>query len=172
MGNGLKQRIAGTIVLTALGLTLLPLMIDFADPEKIDRTSKIPLPPSLEVENIVKATKPEQVGSKNNLKSLFDTLLSSPATDGSTGPGLHQDGLPKAWIVQVASFVDEVKADQLRSALIEKQFKAFSKKVKIDGRDHYRVYIGPKLQKNSALETKKNVDSQFNTDAIVLNYVP
>ena len=72
MGDGLKQRIAGTIVLTTLGLILLPLMIDFADPDKIDRNSKIPPPPSLEIENIVKAKKPEQVDSKNNLKSLFD----------------------------------------------------------------------------------------------------
>lgn len=172
MGDGLKQRIAGTIVLTTLGLILLPLMIDFADPDKIDRTSKIPPPPSLEIENVVKAKKPEQVDSKNNLKSLFDTFMSSPTTDEVAEPALNSDGLPKAWIVQVASFVDEVKADELRNSLIKKDFKAFNKKVKIDGRDHYRVYIGPKLDKNSASETKKTVDEQFNTEAIILNYVP
>jgi DedD protein len=161
VSDGLKRRIAGTIVLTALGLVLLPLVFDFADPEKIDRSSKIPQPPSLDIKNIVKAVKPDQVETKSDLKSLFDTFLSDAT-----------DGLPKAWVVQVASFVDEGKANELRGALVNRDYKAFSKKVKIDGRDHFRVYIGPKIDKRNALKVKDAVDTEFNTESIVLNYVP
>ena len=48
MSEGLKHRIAGTIVLGILGLIVLPLLIDFADPAKIDRTTKIPPAPSIQ----------------------------------------------------------------------------------------------------------------------------
>lgn len=172
MSDGLKRRIAGTIVLTALGLVLLPLVFDFADPEKIDRSSKIPQPPSLDIKNIVKAVKPDQVKTKSDLKSLFDTFLSDASDDVPAAASLTEDGLPKAWVVQVASFVDEGKANELRGALVNRDYKAFSKKVKIDGRDHFRVYIGPKIDKRNALKAKDAVDTEFNTESIVLNYVP
>ncbi len=172
MSDGLKRRITGTIVLSALGLVLLPLLFDFADPDKIDRSTRIPQPPSLEVKNIVKASRPDQVETNNRLTPLFDIFLSDVTNDTQTSPGLTEEGLPRAWVVQVASFVDGGKADELRSVLVNKDYKAFSKKVKIDGKDHFRVYIGPKLDKKNAFKVKKAVDRQFKTESIVLNYVP
>ena len=124
------------------------------------------------IKNIVKAVKPDQVETKSDLKSLFDTFLSDATDDAPAAASLTEDGLPKAWVVQVASFVDEGKANELRGALVSRDYKAFSKKVKIDGRDHFRVYIGPKIDKRNALKVKDAVDTEFNTESIVLNYVP
>ena len=47
MSNGLQQRIIGALVLGALGLIILPIIFDFADPLKIDRTSKLPAAPEI-----------------------------------------------------------------------------------------------------------------------------
>jgi cell division septation protein DedD len=40
VSDGLKQRIIGALVLGALGLIILPVLFDFADPLKIDRARK------------------------------------------------------------------------------------------------------------------------------------
>ncbi len=45
MSEGLAKRVAGTLVLGVIGLIVLPLLIDFTDPNKVDRTTKIPAAP-------------------------------------------------------------------------------------------------------------------------------
>jgi cell division septation protein DedD len=61
VSEGLKQRIAGTIVLGLLGVIVLPLIIDFADPAKIDRSTKIPPAPSIQAVALDKAQRPSNV---------------------------------------------------------------------------------------------------------------
>jgi DedD protein len=172
VSDGLKQRIAGTIVLGMLGLIILPLLIDFADPDKIDRTTKIPPAPSLQVNDIVKSDKPDAISVYSSLKALFDTDSSSPADDTQQAPGLNSNKLPRAWIVQVGSFVDQRKASELQRKLSSKGYPVFQKKVTVDDEPRYRVYIGPKLDKNKARAIKKEVDTLLVTDSIVLNYIP
>ncbi len=79
MSEGLKQRIAGTIVLGLLGVIVLPLIIDFADPAKIDRSTKIPPAPSIQPVALDKAQRPSNVSEKPVLNPLFDKILSKPA---------------------------------------------------------------------------------------------
>ena len=64
MSDGLKQRIVGALVLGALGLIILPVLFDFADPLKIDRTSKLPAAPEIEAVQVVKAER--QQGCQKN----------------------------------------------------------------------------------------------------------
>ena len=71
MSDGLKQRIAGALVLGALGLIILPVLFDFADPLKIDRTSKLPAAPEIEAVQVVKAERPAGVPEKSLLSSIF-----------------------------------------------------------------------------------------------------
>jgi len=51
-------------------------------------------------------------------------------------------------------------------------FKAFVKTATIDNKIFYRVYVGPKADKRRAIAEKAQIDSNFSTDAIVLQYVP
>ena len=51
-------------------------------------------------------------------------------------------------------------------------FKAFVKVAEIDTKTFYRVYVGPKADKRRAMAEKANIDRNFSTDAIVLQYVP
>ncbi len=172
MSEGLKQRIAGTIVLGLLGVIVLPLIIDFADPAKIDRSTKIPPAPSIQPVALDKAQRPDSVLEKPLLDPLFDKTLSTPAESGGLSSGLNADNLPNAWIIQVGSFIEARKSINLQEKLVEDGHKAFIEKVKVEGEYHHRVYIGPKLDRRRALGVKADVDAKFDTDSIVLSYEP
>ena len=172
MSEGLKQRIAGTIVLGLLGVIVLPLIIDFADPAKIDRSTKIPPAPSIQAVALDKAQRPSNVSEKTTLNPLFDKTLSKPAKLDGVPSGLNSNNLPNAWIIQVGSFIDASKSLELQQNLVEDGHKAFTEKVKIEGEYHHRVYIGPKLDRRRALIVKADVDAKFDTDSIVLLYEP
>ena len=59
MSNGLKQRIIGALVLGALGLIILPIIFDFADPLKIDRTRKLPAARKISPVDVARAQRPD-----------------------------------------------------------------------------------------------------------------
>ena len=75
----------------------------------------------------------------------------------------------KAWSVQVASFANKSKSQQMQRALVSEGFNIFSKNLKIKGNNLQRIYIGPKLDKSTAQAIKQKVDSQFGTESIILD---
>ncbi|MGB0449888.1 MAG: SPOR domain-containing protein [Porticoccaceae bacterium] len=173
MSNGLQQRIVGALVLGALGLIILPIIFDFADPLKIDRTSKLPPAPEIKSIDVAKAQRPDSSAKLGETDSLFDTAKSQPADDSTEGfYGLEENDLPRAWVLQAGSFEEKTKAEKLMQQLRDSGFKAFVKTATIDNKMFYRVYVGPKADKRRAMAEKARIDSNFSTDAIVLQYVP
>lgn len=172
MSNGLKQRIVGVLVLASLGLILLPLVFDFADPKRIDRTSLIPPAPEINAPDIPSA-KPPVAADNQTTSAIFDIAKSLPSTaQKDKNYGLNESGLPDAWVLQVASFAEQSKANELTESLRAKDFKAFKKTVKIEGKTLHRVYIGPKLDRRRVVVDKERVDKLLATNSIVLKYVP
>jgi DedD protein len=57
-------------------------------------------------------------------------------------------------------------------SLREKQFKAFKKRVELTDGTMYRVYVGPKIDRRRAIAAKAEIDQLFNTDSLLLKYVP
>ncbi len=173
MSDGLKQRIAGALVLGALGLIILPVLFDFADPLKIDRTSKLPAAPEIESVQVVKAERPVGVPEKSLLSAIFDIEKSEPATDSSEKHyGLNASDLPNAWVIQVSSFARQDKAEEFMNRLRKEKHKAFIKTAVVKNKPRYRVYVGPKIDKRRAVKEKVAIDATFKTDAIVLQYAP
>ena len=173
MSDGLKQRIIGALVLGALGLVILPVLFDFADPLKIDRTSKVPAAPEIEAVQVVKAERPAGVPEKSLLSAIFDIDKSLPASDSNEkNYGLNASDLPNAWVVQVSSFAEKDKAEEFMNQLRKAKFKAFIKSVAVKNKTRYRVYVGPKIDKRRAVKDKSKIDAAFKTDSIVLQYTP
>jgi len=160
VSEGLKHRIAGTIVLGILGLIVLPLLIDFADPEKIDRTTKIPPTPSIQPTELEKVQRPDAIEVVSSLQSLFDGGSSSPVTEESKSFGLDDNKLPTGWFVQVGSFSEEARAVELQ------------RQVKVDDEFRFRVSIGPKIDKRRALADKVAIDEKFGTNSMVVSHQP
>jgi len=97
MSNGLRQRIIGALVLGALGLIILPIIFDFADPLKIDRTSKLPAAPEIKSIDVAKAQRPDSSSKLGEADSLMNFAQSKPADDSSENfYGLDENDLPRA----------------------------------------------------------------------------
>ena len=172
MSNGLKQRIIGALVLGALGLIILPIIFDFADPLKIDRTRKLPAAPEISPVDVARAQRPDSSAKLAETDSLFNTAKSQPADASGEAYGLDENDLPRAWVLQAGSFGEVDKAESLMQQLRDSGFKAFVKSAEIDNKTFYRVYVGPKTDKRRAMAEKAKIDSQFSTDTIVLRYEP
>ena len=87
-------------------------------------------------------------------------------------PVLDSDGVPVAWILQVASVSSAAKADELRDRLLAMQFKAYVKKVGHAERDLYRVYVGPKFEKARLESIRMQIDAEFGVKSMITRYVP
>ena len=173
MSNGLQQRIVGALVLGALGLIILPIIFDFADPLKIDRTSKLPVAPEIKSVDVAKAQRPDNSAKLGEADSLFNTAESKPAVDSSEQfYGLDENGLLRAWVLQAGSFEEKSKAENLMQQLRDSGSKAFVKTATIENKVFYRVYVGPKADKRRAIAEKARIDSNFSTEANVLQYIP
>jgi len=173
VSDGLKQRIIGALVLGALGLVLLPLLLDFTDPKKIDRTSLIPSAPMITTTDIVIATRPYGVKNSADVAPVFEINRLQPVQENDTSyHGLDDSGLPQRWYLQVGSYEEKSSADMLKQALLAKQYRAFLKSVQINKKTFHRVYIGPKINRRNAIADKSDIDKLLETDSIVLKYVP
>ena len=173
MSNGLQQRIIGALVLGALGLIILPIIFDFADPLKIDRTSKLPAAPEIKSIDVAKAQRPDNSAKLGETDTLFDVVKSQPANDTSeTFYGLDENDLLRHWVLQAGSFEEQDKAVNLMQQLRDSGFKAFVKAAVIDNKTFFRVFVGAKADKRRAMAEKAKIDSNFSTDSIVLQYVP
>ena len=171
MTERLAHRIAGTLVLGVIGLVVLPLLIDFTDPNEVDRTTKIPPAPSIDPIALGSAQRPGNAAAGELSASILDVNKSRPV-DSYDGLdfGLSDKGLPQSWILQVGSFIEEPKADVLLKQLIEKGYKAFITPTEISGEDHFRVLVGPKIDRQRVKTDRDDIDLMFKTKSIVLKY--
>lgn len=85
---------------------------------------------------------------------------------------LDADGVPVAWILQVASVSSADKADQLRQRLLKMDQKAYVKKVQRGGKNLYRVYIGPKFERAALEKTQAQIDAEFGVTSMIARYYP
>lgn len=87
-------------------------------------------------------------------------------------PELDADGVPIAWILQVASVSSADKAEQLRKELLAFDQKAYVKKVRRNDKQLYRVYIGPRFERAALEKMKAEVDTQFGVNTLIVRYFP
>jgi DedD protein len=85
---------------------------------------------------------------------------------------MDSQGVPVAWILQVASVSSADKAEQLRQQLLQKDQKAYTRKIRRDGRELYRVYIGPKFERERLESLQAEVDREFGVKSLIVRYVP
>ncbi|MEH6581668.1 MAG: SPOR domain-containing protein [Halioglobus sp.] len=87
-------------------------------------------------------------------------------------PTIDSEGVPVAWILQVASVSKPDKAEELRRRLLAMGYKAYTKKVYRSDKVLLRVYIGPKFERAQLDKIKRNVDSEFGVKSLIVRYIP
>jgi DedD protein len=87
----------------------------------------------------------------------------APAAEAQAGP-------LGSWVVQVGSFSSQQNAVGLRDKLRQGGFTTQVEKVRVDGKTHYRVRVGPFLQRDEAERSRKQLADKFKLSGRVLSY--
>jgi len=138
------------------------------EPEPTPEPKPEPRPSEKEAQPVVEA-KVEAKPTPVPLESKPEQRTRSEAPEK---PALDSDGVPLAWILQVASVSSADKADALRKKLLAMDHKAYVKKIKRGDKSLYRVYIGPKFERARLERIQAGIDSEFGVKSMIARYVP
>lgn len=187
MKEGLKQRLIGAFVLMALAVIFLPGFFKQQQGHQVDVRTLIPAQP--QVEQVV-FNKPElglAVEPAPAPETMFipaedapvvvaevDTKPDNSANELPAVPilPLNDQGIPDAWVIQVASLSSKASAVTLRDELQAAGHRAYLREVTTAQGTFNRVFIGPKLDKAEALAVKAQIDRQLNVNAQVKRFEP
>jgi DedD protein len=171
-----KQRLAGAIVLIALGVIFIPMLLDGAGMMEKDRL-EMRLPPKprydfprhIEVEPLPEPVKEEVVSTKEEKISEEPKPVKKPepekpkpekprasakpskslSTSTSTKTTSKSPALT-TYVIQVGSFGERKNALALRDKLRKAGFTAYVETTKASGKEMTRVKVGPVLKRKEA----------------------
>lgn len=198
MRESVKHRLIGAAVLTAVAVLFLPSFFKDRQQYQVDTTSHIPARPSItavafdepmQPEDIEPAPSPETMFLPDDDQSPIDaippaelpevsatqasvTAVSSSSVSRDSVPALplNTQGIPNAWVIQVASLGSQEAANKLRDQLQADGHKAYVRAV--PNTSAYRVFIGPKQDKSEALAIKSQLDKRLKVNSLVLPFKP
>lgn len=189
MKEGLKQRLVGAFVLTALAVIFLPGFFKEQQGHTVDTDTLIPPQPQVETVEFTTPVPTVEVEPAPAPETMFlpegesDSTANSPAV-ASAGPPADstvtsvsstpraETAIPDAWVVQVVSLSNKDAAIKLRDELQAEGHKAYIREVTTAAGVFNRVFIGPKLDKAEALAIKTEMDSRFKVNAQVRRFEP
>jgi DedD protein len=93
-------------------------------------------------------------------------------TQAPVKPKIDSDGVPVAWMLQVASVSSSGKAEELKQKLMAIDQQAYVKKIRRGDKSLWRVYIGPKFEKARLEAVKPQVDAAVGVKSMVMRYYP
>lgn len=85
---------------------------------------------------------------------------------------LNAQGLPDAWVIQVASLSAQEGANKLRDQLQAEGHKAYVRAVPTAKGNIYRVFIGPRQDKAELIAIKSQLDKRLKVNSLVLPFKP
>ncbi len=175
MDDGLKQRLVGALVLTALAVIFLPTLFHREQQENVDQTSQIPVKPRFEPVVIEPPPTPVIEPIVTQEERFQPAVKPEPQPQVQTAPEvptLDSENIPKAWVLQVASFKEESRAVAHAKELMDKGYRAFVRSTKVGDGTVNRVFIGPNIDKNSAQTLKLEVDKKLGINSLLIQFSP
>ena len=193
MNDILKQRLVGALILVALGVVFWPIIFVEPGDKAVAHQARIPPRPEVVTTPIavpdmagLRASPERAVPAETEPVEPPAPVIDKPAAAPTVAPqpvertrseapqklALDADGVPVAWILQVASVSSADKADQLRQRLLKMNQKAYVKKVRRGDKNLYRVYIGPKFERAALEKTKVQIDAEFGVASMIARYYP
>jgi DedD protein len=182
-----KQRLAGAIVLIALGVIFIPMLLDGAGMKEKDRLElrmppkpkydfprhieELPLPESTE-EDVPVSDKPAPAGATSDTSPVSEARpektvkvtpkIKEPVKQESEPavPASRNPGLD-SYVIQVGSFGDRKNALLLRDKLRKSGFTAFVESAKAQGKVMTRVKVGPVVKREEAESLLKRLDKEM-----------
>ncbi|WP_316364601.1 SPOR domain-containing protein [Candidatus Thiodiazotropha sp. CDECU1] len=182
----LKQRLLGGAVLVALVVIFVPMLIDEPIERRTVSDHTIPVKPAQKKATPVKRvqplnvakpqpekiTKSESTGTKPaKLKEVKPPEAKLPeakpkpvAKNTSTRPS------PTAWMIQVASLTNEKNAKKLVKELRKADLPAQMERVRLKGKQHYRIQVGPEVDHRLAEKMVAKIKKAFKLNPKLMRY--
>lgn len=156
MEKKLQQRLVGAVVLVALGVILVPALLDGSGyKSRHERNIEIPEKPVLPTLEEVKV-EPVAIASpiEERRKQVEQKKKEVPAKP------------VQSWALQVGTFSQESNALAFRDTLRKEGYTAYVNK----GKENYRVRIGPELEKASLVELEAKFKAEKKIDGFIVNH--
>ncbi len=200
MEQKLKERLVGAAVLVAVAVIFIPIIFTDSPETEVILGSNIPEKPEsnfnsriipviesddnssltpIDPENVesgksqnndaiveqkVVAEKVITANENNAGKQAIEQKEATTGVEGKATVGLS------AWIVQLGSFTDEDNAQSLNTKLRQAGYPSFVEPIKKDGKNRYRVRVGPEIKRSEADMLLKKLKEKMQLDGIVVSY--
>ena len=177
----IKQRFVGFVVLVAIAVIFWPIV--FVTPENADDFElpvfEMPPKPAVAVserrepvlDKVDQSILPEMPERQPPIVQPVDVASPMPdvvLVDADEEPEqqasaleraeFDEQGLPISWELQVATFSNAERAEEISQLLRDKGHKAYVSPIILDDQRLFRVMIGPKLQKQRLIELQPAIN--------------
>lgn len=158
MEKKLQQRLVGAIALVALGVIVIPVLLDGSGyKSRHEKTVFIPDKPFFPPMSQTKV-KPIATPIDKKKKQVEKKKKSKPAKP------------IQSWALQVGTFGSKENANKFRDKLRKAGHKAYVEKTKSGGKTSYRVRIGPELEKKRLEKLKSRLMKEKKIDGFVVRH--
>lgn len=193
MEDRVKQRLVGAVVLASVAIIFFPSLFDEPDNRYIGGQSQIPPAPNFTPVEIGEPVRPAGIEPAKTPETMYQMMdepeVSSepnsvsnpvPAPERAIVPepkpqamGLNAAGVLQGWVLQVASFGDQGKAEDLRDRLEKAGHIAFIRPlINAKGQQVVRVFVGPKADKQAMLAVKQELDRSLKVNSLLREFKP
>lgn len=191
----IKQRFVGFVVLVAIAVIFWPIV--FVTPENADdfELSVFEMPPKPAVavserrepvlDKVDQSILPEMPERQPPIVQPVDIALPMPdvaLVDADEEPEqqasaleraeFDDQGLPVSWELQIATFSNAERAEEISQLLRDKGHKAYVSPIILDDQRLFRVMIGPKLQKQRLIEIQPAINDYFSVESFIVRFTP
>lgn len=159
--------------------------VDFNEPAQPEGIESAPAPEAMfvpennEVPVTELAVPPAEPADVQSAQQMASSLKASAAAASSAAKAdqvpalpLNAQGLPDAWVIQVASLSSQDGANKLRDQLQAEGHKAYVRAAPSANGNIYRVFIGPRQDKAQLQAIKTQLDKRLKVNSLVLPFKP
>ena len=191
----IKQRFVGFVVLVAIAVIFWPIV--FVTPENADDFElpvfEMPPKPAVAVlerrepvlNKVDQSILPEVPQRQRPIVQPIDVVSPMPnvaLVDADEEPErqasaleraeFDEQGLPVSWELQIATFSNSERAEEISQLLRAKGHKAYVSPIILDDQRLFRVMIGPKLQKQRLIDIQPAINDYFSIESFIVRFTP
>lgn len=164
MDKTLQQRLVGAVVLVALGVIVLPALLDGNGySSRHDRDIQIPAKPQFIV---IEEEKLEPAVIATPMDTRRETLEQAKT---EVAPEPEPEPI-QSWTLQVGTFSQEDNALAFRTSLRKQGYTAYLESSRRNGEKSYRVFIGPELEMAQLEKIRTKLKAEKNINAFILRH--
>lgn len=196
----LKQRLVGALVLSALAILFWPII--FVDQSLQTPAERLDVPQVADYERLPAMTqesfewpeieedarvnpqaltdepeveiRSDQVQALTRSETVIEPISAEREvrSEPPSSVALDQNGYPIAYTLQVMSLTDRADAQAVSEKLKAMEYKAYIVEVDRPEGIRFRVYIGPKVEREALVAVKRSIDQALGVDSLIVRYWP